>query len=461
MNRSFVPSSIRPLSKPLLLASLVATALFASYGYAADLKSVYQEALTSDPSYQAARFENQTTKERLPQAKSALGPQVAANASIGENRTYFRDPGTNLLGQANPRTSGSGTRSYGVSLSQPLYRAQSNIVVSQAELQLKAAEARLADAQQDLIVRVAQAYFDVLLARDNVALSEAQKRAFGEQLAQAQRNFEVGTATIVDTLEAQARFDQTNAREIADKNDLEVKLRALEQLTGKRVQALDPLRDPLDLQGPQPNNLDSWVTASNERSFAIAQTRLALDTARLEIDRTKAANSPTIDAVGNVSGGRSPRDNFGPLGPSSVNAGISIQLSVPLYTSGLNESRTREATANRDRTEQDLERIRRAVNQSVRQFFLNVTSGIAQVRALEQALASTQKQLESTILGRDVGVRTGVDVLNAQQGVFQTRRDLQAARYNYLMSTLRLKAAAGDLTDADVEKVNLALDKGR
>jgi outer membrane protein len=210
---------------------------------AADLKSVYQEALSADPAYQAARFENQATKERLPQAKAGLGPQVSASASIGEVRSYVRDPGTNLLGQANPKDSGSGTRSYGVNLSQPLYRAQTNIAINQAEQQVKSAEAKLADARQDLILRVAQAYFDILLARDNVALSEAQKKAFGEQLAQAQRNFEVGTATIVDTLESQARFDQTAAREISDKNDLEVKLRALEQLTGKRVNAVDPLRD--------------------------------------------------------------------------------------------------------------------------------------------------------------------------------------------------------------------------
>jgi outer membrane protein len=449
------------MSRLRLKALTIALTVAAQGAFAADLLSVYKDALTADPTYQAARFENLATKERLPQAKAGLGPQINASVSASETRSYLRDPGTNILGQANPKDVGSGSRSYGVNLSQPLYRAQTSIGVSQAELTVKSAEARVADARQDLVVRVAQAYFDVLLARDNVALSEAQKKAFAEQLAQAQRSFEVGTATIVDTLEAQARFDQTVAREISDKNDLEVRSRALEQLTGKPVGTIDPLRDPLKLEGPQPNKLDDWVTASNERNFSIIQSRLGFDVSKLEIDRTKAVHRPTVDATASVNGGRSPRENFGPLGPSSYNASVGVQVSVPLWTSGLNESREREAVASRDRSEQDLERVRRQVNQSVRQFFLSVTSGIAQVRALEQALASTQKQLESTVLGRDVGVRTGVDVLNAQQSVFQTRRDLQSARYTYLMNTLRLKAAAGDLGDADIEKVNLALDKGR
>jgi outer membrane protein len=449
------------MSRLRLKALTLALTLSAQGVLAADLLSVYKDALVADAAYQAARFENQATKERLPQAKAGLGAQVSASVNLSETRTYLRDPGTNLLGQNNPKDIGTGSRSYGVNLSQPLYRAQTTIGVSQAELTVKSADARLADARQDLAVRVAQAYFDVLLARDNVALSEAQKKAFAEQLAQAQRSFEVGTATIVDTLEAQARFDQTVAREILDKNDLEVRSRALEQLTGKPVGAIDPLREPLKLEGPQPNKLDDWVNASSERNFSVAQSRLGLDIARLEIDRTKAAYRPTVDATASVNGGRSPRENFGPLGPSSYNASVGLQVSVPLWTSGLNESREREAVANRDRSDQDLERVRRQANQSVRQFFLSVNSGIAQVRALEQALASTQKQLESTVLGRDVGVRTGVDVLNAQQSVFQTRRDLQSARYSYLMNTLRLKAATGDLADGDIEKINLALDKGR
>jgi outer membrane protein len=441
-------------------ALLAALSLAIAHAQAADLNAIYRDALTSDPAYQSARYEYQAAQERSPQARAGLAPSVTASASISESRTHLREPAVNpLTGQRASNDSGSGVRSYGVSLSQPIYRRQNAIAIDQADLVVKSAEAKLADARQDLIVRVAQAYFDVLLAQDNVAFSAAQKKAFGEQLAQAKRNFEVGTATIVDTLEAQARFDQTVAREIADRNDQEVKQRALEQLIGKPAGALAPLREPLLLEEAKPNRLDEWIRASDERSFAIAQARYAREIAALEINRTKAAHLPTLDATGSLGASRSPTESFGPLGPNVFNASIGLTLAIPLYTGGLNESRVREALANKEKSDQDYERTRRAVNQSVRTFFLAVTSGTASVRALEQALASTQKQLESTILGRDVGVRTSVDVLNAQQAVFQTRRDLQQARYNYLLATLRLKSASGDLKDSDLEEVNRALAK--
>jgi outer membrane protein len=305
---------------------------------------------------------------------------------------------------------------------------------------------------------VAQAYFDVLLARDNVGASETQKSAISEQLAQAKRNFEVGTATIVDTLEAQARFDQSNAKEISDKNDLEVKIRALQVLLGKLPDGLTPLREPLALAEPQPNDIEAWVKAAADGSFTVLAARANYEFYRQEVGRQRAGHLPTLDLSGSYSRADSPPSAVpGILGPITNTSSIGLTLSVPIYSGGLVQSRVREALANRERAVQDLENTQRGVAQSVRTNFLNVTNGIAQVRALEQAVASTQSQLDSTILGRDVGVRTSVDVLNAQQQVFQTRRDLQQARYNYLLSTLRLKAAAGVLTDADIDEVNRTL----
>jgi outer membrane protein len=337
---------------------------------------------------------------------------------------------------------------------------QNWIAISQAEKVVLQAASTLSQAQQDLAIRAAQAYFDVLLARDTVALSESQKAAFDQQLAQAKRNFEVGTATIVDTLEAQARYDQTVAKEIADLADLEVKQRILTVLLGKMPDGLVPLREPLPLTPPTPNDVEAWVKAASESSFTVAVARAGFEIAKQEVDRQKAGHLPTVDLTGSAQRVDDPTSALPPISPI-VNAGsIGLTLSIPIFQGGLTQSRVREAVALRDRAEQDLENASRTVAQTVRAGFLIVTSGIAQVKALEQALVSTQSQLDSTILGRDVGVRTSVDVLNAQQQVFQTRRDLQQARYGYLLNSLRLKAATGGLTEADVEQVNRALARG-
>ncbi len=435
---------------PKRLVLLLAAAGLAFPAAGADLLGVYRDALVSDPVFQSARAQYQAGVERLPQARAGYLPGVTGSASAFRNNVE-RDEGAD---------SNYGNQSYSVTLSQPLFRWQNWIAISQAEQQLIQAEAAFSTAKQDLIVRVAQAYFDVLLAQDNVALSEAQKKAIAEQLAQAKRNFEVGTSTIVDTLEAQARYDQAVAKEISDKNDLEVKKRALQQLVAKPTQALTPLKDPLALPTPQPADIEAWVSAASNSSYAVAVSRAAVEIARQEVERAKAGHYPTVDLSASYTHNRSPSLTTG-LGNVNTNTGaIGIVVSVPIYAGGLTQSRVREALAGRDRADQDLESTQRTVAQSVRQNYLNVTSGIAQVKALEQALASTQSQLDSTILGRDVGVRTSVDVLNAQQQVFQTRRDLQQARYAYILNTLRLKAATGTLAEPDLEQVNRALGRG-
>ncbi len=436
--------------KPSRTVLAVALATLLLPAAAADLVTLYRDALVSDPVYQAARAQYQATAERLPQARAGYLPQVYGSASI------FRNDVDREIAPDLHYT----TKSYGISLAQPVFRMQNWIAISQAERQVLQAESVLAGAQQDLALRVSQAYFDVLLAQDNVALSETQKTAIDQQLAQAKRNFEVGTATIVDTLEAQARYDQSVAKEIADKNDLEVKRRALQVLLGKLPDGLTPVRDQLPLAPPQPADIEQWVKTASESSFQVAVARANYEIAQQEIDRQRAGRLPTVDISGSLSRADNPSIASPNLvGPVTNASAIGLTLSVPLFTGGLLQSRIREAVALRDRARQDLENTERSVAQSVRTGYLNVTSGIAQVRALEQAQVSTQSQLDSTILGRDVGVRTSVDVLNAQQQVFQTRRDLQQARYNYLVNTLRLKAAAGQLGEPDVEAVNRALGR--
>ena len=413
-----------------------------------DLLAIYRDARVSDPVYQAARQQYAATREKIPQALAGYLPLVTGTVSVFRNEVEREIAGDLYFT----------TKTYAVTLSQPIFRVQNMIAISQAEQQVLQAEAVLANAQQDLALRVAQAYFDVLLARDNVALSESQKTAIAEQLAQAKRNFEVGTSTIVDTLEAQARYDQATAKEISDKNDLEVKMRALEVLIGKLPAGLVPLAEPLKLAPPQPNDVEAWVKAASDVSYNIVVAQANYEFLRQEVNRQRAAHLPTVDFSGSVSRAVNPTSAIpGVLGASATTLSGGIVLSVPIFSGGLIQSRVREAIANREHAQQDLENAMRGVAQAVRTNFVNVTSGIAQVVALEQALVSTQSQLDSTILGRDVGVRTSVDVLNAQQQVYQTRRDLQQARYNYLLSTLRLKAAAGALTEDDIAQVNRTL----
>jgi len=428
----------------------IAAAAALAPAHAEDILQVYRDSLTSDPVYQSARAQYEASIEALPQARSGYLPVLTGAASAFRNDVQFE----------NVQSLAYNTTTYAVTLSQPVFRLQNWIAIGEAKQQVVQAQAALASAGSDLILRVSQAYFDVLLAQDNVALSESQMAAISEQLAQAKRNFEVGTATIVDTLEAQARYDQASAQEIADKNNLEVKRRALQQLLGKLPEHLSPLKDPLVLAPPQPNDIEAWVRTAQDASFTVVSAKAADEIAREEVNRQKAGHLPTLDLTGSYSKGYNPTiSNAAIVGPRTINSAIGLTLSIPFYEGGLIQSRVRQALANRDKADQDLENTVRTVAQSVRQNYLNVTSGIAQVQALERALTSTQSQLDSTILGRDVGVRTSVDVLNAQQQVYQTRRDLQQARYNYVLNTLRLKAAAGQLAESDVESVNRALTR--
>ena len=432
-------------------ALLVAGCLFGTSAIAADLIDIYRAAQAQDPVYSSARFTYDASKEIVPQARAAnLLPSINLSASF--NRTHRDTDGF--------PTADFNTHGYTVSLTQPLFRMQNWIIFDQAGLQAKQSEAVFADAGQSLIVRTAQAYFDVLLAQDNVALSGAQKTAINEQLAQAKRNFEVGTSTITDTYEAQAKYDLGVAKEISDLNDLEIKRQALQQLINKMPAGLAPLRDNPILTLPKPSDMDQWVKAAEEASPVIAQSRLAYEIAARDVDRNKAGHIPTLDFTGSFSNNASPSTSAsGNVGTSfdTRSTGIGVILTIPLYQGGGTQSRVRQSLSNRDRANADLENAKRTVAQSVRQNYLGVTNGVAQVKALEAALVSNKSSLDATVLGKEVGVRTNVDVLNAQQHLFQAQRDLQQARYNTILSQLRLKSAAGRLVEDDLAEVNRML----
>jgi len=429
-----------------MLASLLATTAVVSAN-AADLISVYRDAVSQDPVYAAARATYEAAKEASPLARAATLPLISFGGSV--NR--INSETDSALGNSSRDYT---SRGYTLSLTQPLFRMQTWIAVDQAGLQVKQAEAVFADAKQNIVTRSAQAYFDVLLAEDNVALSAAQKKAVSEQLAQAKRNFEVGTSTIVDTYEAQARFDLAVSREIADQNDLEIKRNALEQLIGKNAPPLAKLRDNPTLALPVPADSLAWVRGAEEASPTIAQLRAAYEIAVKEVDRSKAGHYPTLDLTGSYGYNNAPSTG---TQFTSNTANIGLVLNIPIFQGGGTQSRIRQSLSLRERATQDLENAKRAVAQNVKTSFLNVTSGSAQVRALEASLVSSKASLDSTLLGKEVGVRTNVDVLNSQQILFQTQRDLQQARYNTILSQLRLKAAAGRLTQDDLAEVNRLL----
>ncbi|MCZ7562562.1 MAG: TolC family outer membrane protein [Burkholderiales bacterium] len=344
-------------------------------------------------------------------------------------------------------------------LTQPLFRWQNWEQFKQGELQVAQAESTFAAAGQDLIVRVAQAYFDILNAGDNLEFVKANKAAISEQLAQAKRNFEVGTATITDTNEAQARFDLAVAQEIAAVNDLEVKRRALQLLIGDVPPGLKPLRPKVELDVPAPNNMDEWVTRAQEQNFNVQAQEAVFEISKREVNRQRAGHLPTLDLVTDYSENTNQNVATAALAPRRQidQARIGVQLNVPLFAGGAVVSRTREAVALQEKARNDLENVRRAAQLDARRSFLNVSNGLAQVRALEQALVSSETSLQSNRVGYEVGVRINLDVLNAVQQVFSTKRDLAKARYDTIINGFRLKQAAGNLTEEDVQRANALL----
>ena len=421
---------------------------------AQDLQQVYRDAKAYDAQYAAARYALQAGLEKLPQGRALLLPSLGLTGNMTSSRTETDPHNPSTL-----PTTLRDARSYGYSLSfsQPIFRMQNYYQYNQAEYQVKQAEATFGQAAQDLIVRTAQAYFDVLAAQDTLALVQAQKTAIGEQLAQAKRNFEVGTATITDTHEAQARFDLSSSQEIAGLNDLETKRSALQQISGKAYPVLNPLRPQVKLSPPNPTVMQNWVDLAEKQGYAVQIQQTVAEIAGLEAKRANAGHYPTLDFVASYGTTSQTASQLSTV-PSSVTTGtLGLQLALPLYQGGAISSREREAAALYERSKQDLENARRSTALSARQSYLGVTNGIAQIGALEQALVSSQSALDSNKLGYEVGVRINIDVLNAQQQLFSTRRDLAVARYNTITNHLKLKAAAGSLREEDLEEVNRAL----
>jgi outer membrane protein len=341
-----------------------------------------------------------------------------------------------------------------------LFNRQNDLSIDQAQRLEDLAQVQLAQAEQDLIVRVAQAYFNVLAAADALQSVQGNSRSIAEQLASAKRNFEVGNATITDTREAEARADLARSQQISAENDLLVAKVTLDQLVGRNGVAPHPLALPAMLPPVTPSQASDWVTLAESDSPGIKQARLAVQVAELETERAKAGHLPTL--VANATYGRNRQHDtagsFAVTGNGS-NSGVSLTLTVPLFAGFAIQNRVRETTALEQKARTDAEGIHNNVVLGTRTAFLGALTQRAQVQALEAAESSSKLALDATQLGYKVGVKVNLDVLNAQSQLYSTQRDLAGARYNYLLSTLKLRQAAGNLTGNDLLPIDALLVK--
>jgi outer membrane protein len=441
---------MQPSLKFLIAIAFAGSAVTA---HAADLLQVYRDAAGFDAQYAAARAARNAGVEKLPQGRAGLLPTIGLSANTTWNDIESTSRSTGITTGRDYNSNG-----WSASLSQPLFRWQNWVGYKQAELAAALAEMQFAQAGQDLIVRVTQAYFDVLLAQETLATAQAQKIAIAEQLESAKRNFEVGTATITDTHEAQARHDLAVATEIAAENDLAVKRQTLRTLTGKETDALKGLRSGVQIGTPQPADIAQWVSSAETGNLGVQIAQTNLDVSGREIERQRAGHYPTLDLVathGKTGSGFSSTTGSGVDTKSST---IGLQLAVPLFAGGAVSSKEREAAALNEKARADLDFARRQATLAARQSYLGVNAGLAQVRALEAGVASSQLAVESNKLGYEVGVRINIDVLNAQSQLFDTKQKLAKARLDTLIAQLKLKSSAGTLTEADLAAINALLE---
>jgi outer membrane protein len=443
-----------------LIAVLITSAFLTLNAQAADLIQVYQQALANDATYASARAALDAGRERITQGRSGLLPTIQASGSNTRNTGDFTPfnvgeltVGDGGLGFVSATEANNHQNVYTVSLTQPLFNWALWQTYQQSKLAQAASEATFAQARQDLITRVAQAYFDVLTAQDNLTSTQAQKVATTEQLASAKRNFEVGTQTITDTHEAQAAYDLVVAQEFAAINDLDNKRTALQVIIGQVPGELAPLRTGVTISAPEPAAVEPWVSSAEGQNFAVISAQLSLEIAKREIGRNRAGHMPTVNLTAATT-----HQNQTQLGTTKNNA-IGVTWSVPIFNGFAVTSKVRESIALEDKARSDLEATRRFAAQNARSAYLGMNSGLAQVKALEAAEVSSKSSLDSNKLGYQVGVRINIDVLNAQKLLYSTQKDLSKARYDTIMNGLRLKAAAGTLKEDDLGPVNALLSK--
>jgi outer membrane protein len=419
---------------------------------AQNLVELYESARAFDASYLSAKLQYEANLARAEQSRSNVLPTASLTG------TAVRTDFDNSISTALSRP--FNTQNATLSATQPLYRPGNWATYDQSKKQAALARALLDTAEQELIVRTSQTYFDALASQDSLTFVKAQKAAVAEQLASAKRNFEVGTATITDTREAQARYDLVLAQEIAAENDLRVKKIALDQLVGKQGTMPHSLSAPPVLRPVEPADVNTWVLQSEGEHPGIRQAQSNLEIAQLEVTKAEAGHKPTLDLTGSYNITRNPGGSASTAANFRTNTmAIGLSLNVPLFAGYSTQNRIRETLSLSDKARSDLEGARRSVAQATRTAFFGVVSGQGQVKALEAAELSSQSALDANRLGYQVGVRINIDVLNSQSQLFQTKRDLAKARYDVLVGGLRLRQANGSLRAEDLQSINNLLVK--
>jgi len=441
----------------LLIAFFCASFAMASIVHAENkpqsLLDIYSLALAHDATLASALVANQATQEIIQQGKALYRPVVNFNAGTSISHTDIAFNTAHVPFPGGPQSFSA--YQYGVEARQPIYRQQNLVELERAKTQVSLADKQLYLTQQTLMLRTTSVYFDVLLTQDKTELLTAQKAAILSQLEQAKANFDAGTNTSTDVNEAQARYDLVVAQEIAVINDHQIAEQAVQAITGEIPQSLAAVNTTMKTHVLE-QSMDKWLEVAeiNDLNIQIHQDSVKLSEQAIEF--ANAGHLPTLDAVASVSDSYASGSYYG-FGSDLKNSSVGLQLQVPLYQGGGTSSRVRQAVLNKQKALNDVDIARRQMSQDTQRAYLNLITSIAQIKAYEQALVSSQSQLESTHVSYDVGLRTSVDVLNAQQQLFSAKRDLLQARYSYLVNIIRLKTATGVVAESDLVDINQQL----
>lgn len=413
---------------------------------AMNLEDVYNIAETSDPQFKQVAAAKRAILELRPQAVAGFLPSASLSANTISNDQDLSIESFGASGKTSFNSHG-----YSLDVTQPIFRGDRYFQLRQANSLIKQADAELSSAQQDLMLRVAEAYFNFLASKDNLQFAEAEKKSLSKQLDQARQRFEVGLTAITDVQEAQAGYDLAVSQEIAAQNAIDNASEDLRAITGEYFNELTGLSKDMPLIKPQPEEIDSWTNTALEQNLDVLSAHHAVDTAREEIRLQRSGHLPTLDLFArhgyDKSGGR--------FGASTIRATtVGLTLNVPLFQGGFVSSKAREARQRLEQQLQRLEQARRQAQRQTREAYLGVISGISLVKALKQAVFSSETALLSTQAGFEVGTRTAVDVVVSERITFQARRNYSRSRYDYIVNTLRLKRAAGVLSTADLTHVS-------
>lgn len=418
---------------------------------AENLITIYREALEHDAEYKIARHTYIASQERLTQGRARLLPSIDFT---GRARNVYLDT-DRLDGDILIRN-----RGMIITAVQPLFRIENIIIYQQSKKEVAQGDAQFVLAAQNLILRITQAYFDMLTAQANVEVLESQTKAFERQLEQMRYNLESGLGTIVDLDEAESRYDLAISQEIVARNTLEISRHNLQRIINRFPEMRPDINMDKIVSGPlalPDGSMDEWVSLAEQKNIALRVQQFTYDIARQEANRAKSEHYPTLDLVGQYNNQIDNPFVVSGRGQDFESKAIGIELRVPIFHGFSTQSKAREMLANRDKAREEVENSRRLIALQVKQHYLNLTNGVAQVRALRRALKSSQSQLDSTILGQEAGIRIEIDVLNAQQQYYSARRDLAIAYYNYLMARLRLKADVAELDESTLEEINALL----